>query len=87
MKNIKLKVLSLVVISSMMITNLAVFADETASQTSFTTQSNIIPSTSWPTIDDLWSYVWSWAIDSGLNGKKWVVEKFKFCHIREIKLV
>ena len=22
-----------------------------------------------------------------LNGKKWVVEKFKFCHIREIKLV
>ena len=22
-----------------------------------------------------------------LNGKKWVVEKSKFCHIREIKLV
>lgn len=75
MKNIKLKALSLVVISSMMITNLAVFANETASQTSFTTQSNIIPSTSWPTIDDLWSYVGNWAIDSVIKNYESEIKK------------
>lgn len=84
MKNIKLKAISLVVISSMLSTNLAVFADETASQTSFTTQSNIVPSTSWPTIDDLWSYVWSWAIDSVIKNyeseikKSWDFKKLQF---------
>lgn len=45
----------------------------------------------------LWIYTWMPVWEASrklksnwifrLNGKKWVVEKFKFCHIREIKLV